>query len=83
MHVYISITVKTLGVISFCDGGKLGKNLKGTITFSSFSILESKSALVCDMLSYKSQFVGQLYTCDLIYFTTDLHSVIYYSTNHC
>ena len=39
------------------------KNLKDTITFSSFSICSNRnrSALVCHLLSTKSQFVGQLY----------------------
>ena len=48
----------------------------------------NRSALVRDLLSNKSQFVGQLLVDkslalrarDLIYFTTDLQTEIYYST---
>ena len=51
----------------------------------------NRSALVCDLLSYSSLFVGQLYedkslalhACDLIIFTTDLQTVNYYKTNQC
>ena len=51
----------------------------------------NRYALVHDLLSYNSQFVGQLYedkslalhTGDLIFFTTDLQTVNYYTTNHC
>ena len=50
----------------------------------------NRSALVRDLLSYNSQFVGQLnedkslalHARDLI-FTTDLQTVPYYTTNHC
>ena len=46
---------------------------------------------VSELLSYNSQFVGQLYeekslalhARDLIFFTTDLQTVNYYSTIHC
>ena len=51
----------------------------------------NRSALVRDLLSYNSLFVGQLYedtslelrACDLIFFTNDLKTVNYYSTNRC
>ena len=44
-----------------------------------------------ELLSNNSLFVGQLYedksftlrACDLIFFTTDLQTVNYYSTIHC
>ena len=50
----------------------------------------NRSALKCDLLTYDSLFVGHLYedksltlhACDLIFFTTDLQTVNYYSTNH-
>ena len=50
----------------------------------------NRSALVHDLLSYNSLFVGQLYedksfslcTRDFIFYTTDLQTVNYYSTNH-
>ena len=59
MHVNNSVTVKTVGRISLCDGDSW-KNLKDTITFSSFSMCSyrNRSALVHDLLSNKSQFVG-------------------------
>ena len=51
----------------------------------------NRSALVCELLSNNSLFVGQLYddksltlhTRDLIFFTTDLQTVNYYSTILC
>ena len=51
---------------------------------------KNRSALVCNLLSDNSLFVGQLYedkslvlrAGDLIIFTTDLQTVNYYSTNH-
>ena len=51
----------------------------------------NRSALVRDLLSYNSQFVDQLYedkslalrARDLIFFTTDLITVNYHTTNHC
>ena len=50
----------------------------------------NRSALVCDLLSYNSLFVSHLYednslvmhACDFIFFTTDLQTVNYNSTNH-
>ena len=63
---------------------------------SSFSMCKNRnrSALVRDLLCNKSQFVGHsckkiqckslaIRSRDLIYFTTDLQTVIYYSTNRC
>ena len=46
---------------------------------------------MCELLSNKSLFVSQVYkdkslalhTHDLIFFTTDLQTVNYYSTIHC
>ena len=67
--------------------------LKTSNAVSSFIVClnRNRSALVGDLLCNNSQFVGQLYedkslvlhTRDLIFFTTDLQSVNYYTTNHC
>ena len=69
------------------------KKLKTTDVVSLFIIClnSNRSALVHDLLSNNSLFGGQLYEdkllalrpCDLIFFTTDLHTVNYYSINHC
>ena len=69
------------------------KKLKISNMFSSFIVCSNRnrSALVRDLLSYNSLFVGQLYedkslvqrARDLISFTTDLQTVNYYSTNQC
>ena len=69
------------------------KKLK-TSNMSFFSLFvvanRNRSALVRDLLCNNSQFVGQLYvnkslalrTRDLIFFTTDLQIVNYYTKNH-
>ena len=61
MHVNNSITVETVVGSSLCDCGKVEES-EYTITFSSFSVCENRnrSALVRDLLSNKSQFVGRL-----------------------
>ena len=69
------------------------KKLKTSNVFSSFTVClnRNRSAPVRELLSNNSLFVGQLYedkslalhTCDLIFFTTDLQTVNYYSTIHC
>ena len=61
--------------------------------FSPFIVYSNRnrSALVCELLSNNSLFVGQLYddnlltlrARDLIFFTTDLQTVKYYSTILC
>ena len=61
--------------------------------FSSFIVgsNRNRSALVRELLCNNSLFVGQLYedkslalrACDLIFFTTDLQTVNYYTTIHC
>ena len=68
------------------------KKLKTSNVVTSFIVCSNRnrSALVCDLLSYISLFVGHLYeakslvmyACDFIFFTTDLQTVNYYSTNH-
>ena len=80
MHVKISFTVKTVDGISSSDGRKLKESERYNYFFVVLYVLGSnRSAFVRDLLSNKSQFVGR----DLIYFTNDLQSVIYYSTDQC
>ena len=66
------------------------KKLKISNLFSSFIVSSNRnrSALVCELLCNNSLFVGQLYedkslalhARDLIFFTTDLQTVNYYTT---
>ena len=61
IHLYSSITAKTVGEISLCDGGKLEESERYNHSFVVFYVLESnRSAFVRDLLRNKSQFVGQL-----------------------
>ena len=69
------------------------KKLKTSNVFTSFIVCENRnrSALVRELLSNNSLFVGQLYedkslalrARDLIFFTTDLQTVNYCTTIHC
>ena len=69
------------------------KKLKSLNVFSLFVVcsIRNRSALVREMMSNNSLFVGQLFedkshvlrARDLIFFTTDLQTVNYYSTIHC
>ena len=69
------------------------KKLMSLNVFSLFIVCSNRnrSALVRELLSNNSLFVGQLYedkslalrTRDLIFFTTDIQTVNYYSTIHC
>ena len=69
------------------------KKLKTSNVFSSFIVCKNRnrSAPVREMVINNSLFVGQLYddkslglrARDLIFFTTDLKTVNYYSTIHC
>ena len=69
------------------------KKLKTSNLFSSFIVSsnQNRSALVRELLCNNSLFVSQLYedkshalrTRDLIFFTTDLQTVNYYTTIHC
>ena len=69
------------------------KKLKISDVVSLFIVCSNRnrSPLVRDLLCNNSQFVGQLYedkslalhTRDLIFFTTDLQTVNYYTKNHC
>ena len=71
---------------------KVGKAEDFKCVFVVYCVLESnRSALVLEKLSNNSLFVGQLYedkslvlhACDLIFFTTDLQTVINYTTICC
>ena len=69
------------------------KKLKTSNVFSTFIVCknQNRSTLVCELLSNNLLFVGQLYedkslalhAHGLIFFTTDLQTVNYYSTIHC
>ena len=69
------------------------KKLKASNLFSSFIVSSNRnrSALVPELFCNNSLFVGQLYedkslalrACDLIFFTTDIQTVYYYTTIHC
>ena len=69
------------------------KKLKTSNVFSSFTVCKNRirSVPVRELLINNSLFVGQLYddrslalrVRDLIFFTTDLQTVNYYSTIHC
>ena len=69
------------------------KKLKSSNVFSSFIVCynRNRSAQVRELLSNHSLFAGQLYVDkslalrarDLIFYTTDLQTVNYYSTIHC
>ena len=69
------------------------KKLNTLNEFLSFIVCKNlnRSALLHELLSNNSLFVGQLYkdkslalrARDLIFFTTDLQTVNYYSTIHC
>ena len=69
------------------------KKLKTSNVFSSFIVCENhnRSALVLELLSNNSLFVGQLYedkslalhVRDLIFYTTDLQTVNYCTKIHC
>ena len=87
MHVKVRETFKLLAGFLQYNGGMLGEAEDFKCGFVVYSN-QNRSALVCDLLSYNSQFVGQLKedkslvlrTHDLIFFTTDLQTVNYYTT---
>ena len=54
------ITVKIVGGISFCNGGKLEESEGSNCFFSFLCVRINRSALVRELLSNKSLFVGQL-----------------------
>ena len=69
------------------------KKLKSSNVFSMFIVCSNRNrlALVRELMSNNSLFVGQLYedkslalrARDLIFFTTNFQTVNYYSTIHC
>ena len=77
----------------FCAMAESWRKLKTLDLFSSFivSTNQNRSALVRELLCNNSLFVGQLYedkslalrARDLIFFTSDLQTVNYYTTIHC
>ena len=89
MHVNICEKVQHLPGFIQCNGGKL----KSSNVFLLFIVCSNRnrSALVHELLSNNSLFVGQLYqdkslalhARDLTFFTTDLQTVNYYTTIHC
>ena len=62
IHVNVCITVKSVGVISLCNGGKLEESEGSNRFFSSFSVClnRNRSALARELLSNISLFVGRL-----------------------
>ena len=76
-----------------CNGGKLeqAEDTSNLFLSSFVSSNRNRSALVRELLCNNSLFVGQLYedkslvlrARDLIFFTTDLQTVNYYTTIHC
>ena len=86
--------MKTFAKQSFlkCNDGKLEEAENFKCGFIVVCLNGNRLALVRELLSYNSLFVGQLYkdksltlrARDLIFFTTDLiQTMNYYSTNHC
>ena len=92
MHVNVCELDQLLAGFLQYNGGKV-EEADDFQVVSSFTVCSNRnrSAIVCDLLSYNSLFVGQLYkdlslalrARDLIFLTTDLRIVNYYSTNHC
>ena len=60
MHVNNSVTIKTVGWVSLCDGVKLEESEGYNYFFVVFCVLESDSISSCWLMSNKSQFVGHL-----------------------
>ena len=80
-----------MGILQ-CNDGKLeeAEDFKCVIVIFVCSNL-NRSAIVRELLASNSLFVGKLYeekslalrASDLIFFTTDLQTVSYYTTVHC
>ena len=74
-----------------CRDGKFEEVTSNVFSAFIVCLNRNRSALVCELLSNDSLFVSQLYedksltlcTGDLIFFTTNLQTVNYYSTIHC
>ena len=84
----------SIGGSSSVQWRKVGKKLKASNAFSLFIFVRIeiyRSALVHKLLCNNSLFIGLLYedkslalrTRDLIFFTTDLQTVNYYTAIHC
>ena len=92
MHVNVCKTVRRLTGFLHCNGGKLedAEDCK-SVFIVNCEFESNRSALVRELLCNNSLFVGQLYedkslalrARDLIFFTTDLQTVNYYTTIHC
>ena len=63
IHVNVCNTVQLLAGFLLCNGGKLENKLKTSNEFSSYIACKNRnrSALVRELLSNNSLFVGQLY----------------------
>ena len=94
IHVHVNVleTVQLLQVFFSAMAGRW-KKLKTLNVFLTFIVClnQKGSALVPELLSNNSLFVGQLYedkslalhARDSIFFTTDLETVNFYSTINC
>ena len=86
-------TVQFLAGFFFSAMAESSKKLKSSNMFSLIIVCSNRnrSALERELFSNSSLFVGQLYEYkslalrarDLIFFTTDLRTVNYYTTIHC
>ena len=89
-HVNVCETVRRLARFLQRNGGKAKETEDFKSVFSVYCY-QNRSALVHELLCNNSLFVGQLYedkslalrARDLIFFTTDLKTVNYYTTIHC
>ena len=90
IHVNLCDTDQLLAGFPQSNGGKFVEAEDLKCVFVAYCVLESnRSALLLELLSNNSLFVGQMYEnksralrpLDLIFFTTDLQTVNYYSNN--
>ena len=92
MFTNVCETVRRLAGFLQCNGRKL-EEAEDFKTFSSLIVSSNRnrSAQLCELLCNNSLFVGKLFedkslplrARDLIFFTTDLQTVNYYTTIHC
>ena len=92
IHVNVCDTVQLLTGFLTCNDGKLKKTEDFKCVSSCIVCKnQNRSALVSELLSNKSLFVGQFYedkslalhAHDMIFFATYLQTVNYYTTIHC
>ena len=92
LRVSIYDVVQVLAGVLQCNGGKMEEAEGVECVFVVYCVKNRKRSVpVRELLSNNSLFVGQLYedkslalrARDLIFFTTDLQTVNYYSTIHC